>query len=293
MQTVYAGISFTRFCKDPDKERKSTFNPAADTDRLFGRFLFIKHMLPQQPNQSIIDGIRCLQAVASWGQPAGISEIAVELGLETTRVHRLLRTLTHVGMLTRTQSRKYAPGPALPVLAAQALGALHFSGDSMTALEELMGTTGLITALGARWERLVCYLFHGKPGVESSRWLTAFAPMLVENSGLGMALLAQVDNQTVRKLFDGHPLARFRSVDLLLGELEQIRKQGYSFTLTTETHHTIGVVLTSNPNMAVGVSGVIKKKDVPNYLPPLQECARKLDHSFQSVSGSAQPISFL
>src|SRR5690606_27732688 len=107
------------------------------------------------------------------------------------------------------------------------------------------------------------------PGVSSSRWLTAFNPRMVEDSGLGMALLARMENDAVKKLFEIHPLTRFRSLDALLVELERIRDRGYSFTPTIEGHHTIGVVLESNPNIGLGVAGDITEKDVPRFLEPL------------------------
>jgi DNA-binding IclR family transcriptional regulator len=170
---------------------------------------------------------------------------------------------------------------------------MHFSGDSMAALEELMAATGLVTALGARWERLVCYLFHGKPGTSSSRWLTAFSPMAVETSGVGMALLARLDNEEVKQLFVGHPLTRFPSVENLLVDLDRIRERGYSYTRTTGGHHTIGLVLKSNPNLALGIAGEISAKSVTSFLKPLRACAEKLDNSFQPPVASANPVSFL
>jgi DNA-binding IclR family transcriptional regulator len=83
-------------------------------------------MLPRQPNNSVIDGFRCLQHVVTQEKPVGVSQIAADLGMELTRVHRLLRTLSHLGMILQTDSRKYAPGPAISVIAAQTLHATRF-----------------------------------------------------------------------------------------------------------------------------------------------------------------------
>jgi len=78
-------------------------------------------MLPAQPNQSLIDGLACLQQLASEREPVGGRELARDLGLEPTRVHRLLRTLAHLGLAQQDAQRRYRPGPGIHVLAAQAM----------------------------------------------------------------------------------------------------------------------------------------------------------------------------
>src|SRR5687768_12021147 len=74
-----------------------------------------------QANQSIIDGISVLQALATSEEPVGSRELARRLGLENTRVNRLLKTLAAIGMAEQNVVRKYSPGPGMHVLAAQSL----------------------------------------------------------------------------------------------------------------------------------------------------------------------------
>ena len=78
-------------------------------------------MLPAQPNRSLMDGIRCLQILSSNPGPLGARELARRLNMETTRAHRLLKTLAHMGMARQNRNAKYMPGPAMHVLAAQSL----------------------------------------------------------------------------------------------------------------------------------------------------------------------------
>ena len=47
--------------------------------------------------------------------------MARQLGLEPTRVNRLLKTLAHLGMARQDPDRKYLPGPAMHVLSALSL----------------------------------------------------------------------------------------------------------------------------------------------------------------------------
>src|SRR3954470_11988766 len=78
-------------------------------------------MLPAQPNQSLIDGLSVLQALAVSNEPVGGRALARQLGLEPTRVNRLLKTLAHLGMARQDPDRKYLPGPAMHVLSALSL----------------------------------------------------------------------------------------------------------------------------------------------------------------------------
>src|SRR5690348_18426155 len=77
--------------------------------------------LNSQPNQSLIDGIATLQALATSSEPAGCRELARRLGIDATKVNRLLKTLAYLGIARQTADRKYAPGPGMHVLAAQSL----------------------------------------------------------------------------------------------------------------------------------------------------------------------------
>src|SRR5262245_29763060 len=103
-------------------------------------------MLPAQPNQSLIDGLACLQALASSSEAVGNRELARALGLEPTRVNRLLKTLAHLGLAEQDAQRRYRPGPAIHVLAAQSLFGSKLIRRAIGPLEELH-RFGLIVAL--------------------------------------------------------------------------------------------------------------------------------------------------
>ena len=122
-------------------------------------------MLPAQPNQSLMNGLACLQAVVTADRPVGSREVARILDLEHTRVNRLLGTLSYLGFIERTSSRKYRPGPGIHVLSAQSL---RGSGLLIAALPELRTLVDekLVIALGVLWDRSICYLVHAAPGTD-------------------------------------------------------------------------------------------------------------------------------
>ena len=121
-------------------------------------------MLPAQPNRSLIDGLACLQALAGTSGAVGCRELGRRLGLETTRVNRLLKTLAALGLAAQGQDRKYRPGPGIHVLAAQALFGSGLLRRAIDPLEDLH-RFGLTVALGVLWRDHVAYLYHAEAGM--------------------------------------------------------------------------------------------------------------------------------
>ena len=119
---------------------------------------------PAQPNQSLAHGLSCLQMVVSAGEPIGSRELARALGLEHTRVSRLLGTLAMLGLTEKTADSKYQPGPAIHVLAAQSIQGSRLLTASLPQLK-LLQHTGMDVALGVVWRKHVCYLFYGRSGL--------------------------------------------------------------------------------------------------------------------------------
>jgi DNA-binding IclR family transcriptional regulator len=232
-------------------------------------------ILPKQPNQSVIDGIRCLQGVVSHPGPIGVSELAEDLGLETTRVHRLLRTLAHMGLLCWTEKRKYAPGPALPVLATQTLHASGFY-KAIGPLEALHAELNVITAMGVLWGRSVSYLFHADPDQPLSQAIGSFGLWPATEAGLGIALLALQPVEKVISLYQGGDIPMFKNLDGLLKKLEKVRTCGY-----TQHNNTLALVIEGPFEAAFGVSSPdIGPKTVSRYLPVLERCRENILKEF-------------
>lgn len=236
-------------------------------------------MLPKQPNQSIIDGIRCLQAVVSHERAIGISEIAKELDLEITKVHRLLRTLSHMGLIEQTQSRKYKAGVALPVLAAQTLHAIHFSGEPIKILNALFQETNLLVALGVRWQRQVSYLYHLEPGAPIHEAVANYRAWPAEISGLGVVMLASLTDSEIQELYKNREIEHF-TLSELLDLVRETRANEYCYLFPTNGSRTLSIRMESNPNMALGIAGNIAPHEVAGYLTLLKETAAKLDKAF-------------
>src|SRR4051812_46086597 len=212
-----------------------------------------------QPNQSLIDGILTLQALASAAEPVGCRELARQLGANTTRVNRLLKTLAYMGIVRQTSDRKYAPGPGMHVLAAQSLFASGLIRRALPELERLR-RFGHTVAMGVLWNDSVSYLFHAPPGIEAARGLGRIGVLPATTSGIGIVLLSQLPDDEVRELYGDREIPMFPDgVESLLATLATTREQKFARVhVADERDHHIVAVATGEPVVAgLAMSGWI------------------------------------
>ncbi|MFP4379224.1 MAG: IclR family transcriptional regulator [Candidatus Sumerlaeia bacterium] len=177
---------------------------------------------PAQPNQSLGAGIDCLLALASAREPMGSRPLARKLGLEATKVNRLLGTLASIGLAVKTEDRRYVPGPGLHVLAAMSLRGSRLFSAAAPVLEELRASTGMLVALGVLWRREVCYLFHAPPGTPLEATVAARDLFPAERSAIGLALFAAEEKVNYRKYYAKESLPEIESA------VRQARARGYA-----------------------------------------------------------------
>ncbi len=241
-------------------------------------------MLPKQPNKSLIDGIRCLQALASSPGPVGVTDLARDLDLEATRVHRLLRTLGHMGFARQNVSRKYLPGPAIFPLATHALYASHLMQVAVGPLDSLRAEIPHVVALGMLWERRVSYLYHANQATPPDKVIGSFGFWAATDSGVGMAVLARHSDEEIREFYSKEEILNHPAgVDSLLAALERIRVEGHAFIATHSkgNWHTLGIASAVNPFMGIGISGKLKKKDIAVLLPKIRAIMNAIDQATQ------------
>jgi len=217
-------------------------------------------MLPAQPNQSLIDGLSVLQALASAGKPVGSREMGRQLSLEATRVNRLLKTLAHLGIAQQTPERQYVPGPAMHVLAAQATFGSGLIRRAIKPLESLKHFT-MAVAMGVLWRDQVVYLYHASPGGGGADAIGRTGLFPATRSAIGMALLARQADADVRALYDGQDIPGFSGgIKSLLEELASIRKSGVALIKPFDDKpiNSLAVAIEHEP-VAIAVSGMMDR----------------------------------
>ncbi|WP_165690860.1 helix-turn-helix domain-containing protein [Consotaella salsifontis] len=173
-----------------------------------------------QPNQSVIDGFRCLQYIASSEQPVGGRELARALGLDPSRVNRLLLTMAHMGLTQKTAKRKYVTGHGIHVLAAQSIRRSGLFRATAEALEKL-AHPDFTTALGSLWEGHVVYLYHARAGDSLSQALGGYRIQHPCESVIGLCLLSQRGDDEIAAMVGDERFGAARAV------IEAARRRGF------------------------------------------------------------------
>ncbi|NCH07217.1 IclR family transcriptional regulator domain-containing protein [Cronobacter dublinensis] len=163
--------------------------------------------MSSQPNQSLIDGIRCLQYLVSSDRAIGCRELARLMGINTTRVNRLLMTMASIGLTMQDEQRRYLPGPGIHALAAQAIRGSALFSHALPQLE-LHAPKDVVVALGVLWEDQIIYIYHSTPGSQMSQALAGFRMLPAWQSVIGMALLAAESDEALEGRFTSEQWAQ-------------------------------------------------------------------------------------
>lgn len=230
-----------------------------------------------QPNQSLIDGMSIVHALATAAGPVGGRELSRQLDFEPTRVNRLLKTLAYIGVARQTKDRKYTAGPAMHVLASHGLFASGFLREALPRLEELRAYD-LTVALGVLWRFNVSYLYHALPGMPSAEAIGRLALLPATQVGTGLILLAQEDEDVIRAHYGDAPIPGFASIDALIERLRQARKEGFVRLLVKPEldQHTIAVPVGEGAHCAIAFSGQIAEADTAKLVAVLQQTAQAI-----------------
>lgn len=242
-------------------------------------------MLPAQPNQSLIDGLAVLQALASTGGAVGSRQMARDLGLEATRVNRLLKTLAHLGIAMQTPDKQYVPGPAMHVLAAQAMFGSGLLARAAGPLQAL-GRFGMSVALGVLWRDQVAYLYHAGPKTKPADALGRVGLFPATRSGIGLALLARLPEADVRAIYaKAVEIPNFSGgISALLKELARVRRAGHAVVapFADQTTRTIAVAVPDG-SAAVALAGEIKPSEHERLAAAIKAAAVEISGSSPSM----------
>ncbi|MBC7918920.1 MAG: helix-turn-helix domain-containing protein [Rhodoferax sp.] len=238
----------------------------------------MRSALGAQPNQSLIDGIATLQALATASEPVGCRELARRIGIDPTKVNRLLKTLTYLGIARQTANRKYTAGSGMHVLAAQSLFASGLIRRALPVLEDLR-RFGHTVALGVLWNDSVSYLFHAPPGIEASRGLGRIGLLPATNSGIGTVLLSELPDENVREIYADKPILRYPlGIEQLLDKLAEVRQLGYARVHVEDArnHHVVAVSTGDPAHAGIALSGWIPETATGELVTALRTSAKEV-----------------
>lgn len=203
--------------------------------------------MPVQPNQSLIHGLACLEALASAGDTVRSIDIARELGFDPSKVHRLLGTLADLGLAERTAGRRYRTGPGIHVLAALTMGGSPLLKAALPVIRDL-GDLPCTVALGVRWRDHVCYLWHGPGNAPAEHGLAGTRLHPVGDSSIGVLL------------------ARWAEDDALRG-------RGWCLLRADRPEASLAVPIGEPPYAGLALAGLIRTDDAPALAARLRAAA--------------------
>ncbi|WP_104401221.1 helix-turn-helix domain-containing protein [Vibrio penaeicida] len=179
--------------------------------------------MSSQPNQSLIDGIRCFQELTASEAPLGNKELAERLNINVVKVNRLLRTLKSIGMAEQNSQKKYMPGPAVHLLAAQSFhSSTLFQAATRIAIKTNYADRTL--AIGVLWKDMVVYMYHATANQSPAEGLGGYHIYHVSQSSIGQVLLADLDDSEIELRIEHWEQAQ---KDQIIQQIQDIRSSGY------------------------------------------------------------------
>jgi DNA-binding IclR family transcriptional regulator len=228
--------------------------------------------------KGLLDGIEVLYELAAASAPVSCRALAERLGIEVTRVNRILKTFDHLGVAHRTSARQYEPGPALHVLAVRATVGSGLLRRALPALSAL-GKRGLLVALGVRWRDGVSYLYHGQPGMPASEALGRVALYPATRSSIGMVLLSGQADAEVATLYRGQAIPGHANFAALRRELSATRRRGYGLVVNDHGQYSLAVAVGDPAYAGIALSGIVRKQDIPGLVAALREAAGEINNT--------------
>jgi DNA-binding IclR family transcriptional regulator len=186
--------------------------------------------------QSLVRAFALLEAMSAAPSEVGIAELAKQVALHVSTVHRLLATLVRLGYVRQSpQTGRYGLGAKTFHLAHAYLGHLDLRRAVRPVLLELSQATGETANLVILDEGEALYLDK----VESPRSLQIFsrigrrAPLHCTAAGKVLLAFREREAKAVLTRERFEPLTRrtITSREQLLRELEKVREQGFGLDL--------------------------------------------------------------
>jgi DNA-binding IclR family transcriptional regulator len=219
--------------------------------------------MSSQPNQSLLRGLTCLEALAVAGEPIGCRELGRRLGIHHVRANRLLKSLAEAGFAQQDARQRYLPGPGFHVLAALATHGSGLLRRALPHLERLASDTGTTVALGVLWRSQVCYLFHGDSRTPAAEALGRTRLMPAHESSIGQVLLASRPAADVRL---GLAALAPRVRTAVRRSLQVVGEAGHAClehpSAAGGTHHSIAVAIGSPAFAGLACTGVARERAV-------------------------------
>jgi DNA-binding IclR family transcriptional regulator len=181
--------------------------------------------------QSVDRALTILEVLARVGE-AGVTEIAVELGVHKSTAFRLVTTLEAHRLVEQTTERgRYRLGVGVLRLAGATTARLDLVQEARPLCRQLAAETGETVNIAVLSERSALYLdqIAGSSALQPHNWVGQHIPLHATSNG--KVLLSGLGDTQVKELLG--TLSRYTATTItkkseLREELAQVREQGYA-----------------------------------------------------------------
>ena len=183
-------------------------------------------------DKTLLKGLHVLEVLAGSSSPCSLGELAANLKLHKSNVHRVLKTLESAGFVQQDEETgRYAVSLKLWQLGSQVMSHLDVRREAMDQLEYLASETGETVYLSILDGREILHIHR----IESAEPIRAVQPVggraPLHAVSTGKAILAFQSPDFIKLIADD--MTRFTSKTVrnareLAAELEKIRVQGFA-----------------------------------------------------------------
>ena len=241
-------------------------------------------------DRTALKALHVLETLVRAAAPSGVTELARQLGLPKSNVHRVLTTLEAAGYVRKGQEGTYSPSLKLWELGTEVMLRVDIRGVAAPHLRELVADTRESAILAVLDGTDVVYIDK----IESDQAIQAVtrvgSRVPAYSVGTGKAMLAfspaALQADATRRAV-AHTAATITNEGALLAEFEAIRKRGYAVNRGEFRDEVAGVaapILDSSGGVLAGVGIWGPDLRLARKLKSLRErvvsCAREISAEF-------------
>ena len=183
----------------------------------------------------VADRIFCVIETLAGAGPLGLIELSKMLQLNKSTVHRVLNSLIYMGYVKQDPSTlKYSLTYKICKIANHVLNQIDLVDIARPYLKELAFKTGETVHLVEKEDISAIYIDKVENSSNTVRLISKVGKSIpLYCSGVGKAMMADMDEKTLRKIWEKSDIAALTEytitdVERLLRQLELIRKNGFA-----------------------------------------------------------------
>ncbi|GAB6180025.1 IclR family transcriptional regulator [Desulfotomaculum defluvii] len=203
-----------------------------------------------QTVQSLERALKILEVLGSYQKGLGVTELAHEVDLHKSTVHRLLATLAQRGFVEQdSDTERYKLGLKIIELSNKMLTNMEVRQEARPFLEELMQFANEVVHLCVLRQGEIVYIDK----VECPSTIRMYSQIgrrgPIHSTGVGKAILAFLPQEEVVKMLKEKGMPRktpntITDIDEMIKHLAEIRLQGYSID---EVENELGIRCVAAP----------------------------------------------